>query len=189
MVQRNVILAAAAALALGLVTLATAQTRREAGVQAAPALTVSDYIEIQQLVARYPFELNSGADNGYAMADLFTPDAIFCGRLVLFSQGRDAIAALARGRRGGSATLRTSHFATNHVIEPSPEGATGKQYLVVLNIGEDGRPSSINQGGHFDDVYVKTPKGWRFKLRNYMPSGWNPPQPCAPPASRQGGGR
>jgi hypothetical protein len=189
MLQRNVILAAAAALALGLVTLATAQTRREAGVQAAPALTVSDYIEIQQLVARYPFELNSGADNGYAMADLFTPDAIFCGRLVLFSQGRDAIAALARGRRGGSATLRTSHFATNHVIEPSPEGATGKQYLVVLNIGEDGRPSSINQGGHFDDVYVKTPKGWRFKLRNYMPSGWNPPQPCAPPASRQGGGR
>ena len=117
------------------------------------------------------------------MADLFTPDAIFRGRLVLFSQGRDAIAALARGRRGG-ATLRTSHFSTNHIIEPSPEGAIGKQYLVVLNIGEDGRPSSINQGGHYDDVYVKTPKGWRFKLRNYMPSGWAPPQPCAPPAAR-----
>jgi hypothetical protein len=183
--QRNVFVAVAVALGFGLVTLATAKTRRDGG-PAALALTVSDYIEIQQLVARYPFELNSGADNGYAMADLFTPDATFCGRLVLYSQGREAIAALARGRRGG-ASLRTTHFATNHVIEPSPEGATGKQYLVVLNIGEDGRPSSINQGGHFDDVYVKTAKGWRFKLRNYMPSGWNPPQPCAPPASRPAG--
>jgi hypothetical protein len=29
---------------------------------------------------------------------------------------------------------------------------------------------------------VKTPQGWRFKMRNYMPSDWTPPQPCAPPA-------
>jgi hypothetical protein len=75
------------------------------------------------------------------------------------------------------------HFSTNHVIEPSPEGATGKQYLVVLNIGENGQPSAINQGGHYDDIYVKTAQGWRFKMRNYMPSNWVPPQPCAPPAS------
>jgi hypothetical protein len=182
--------AAIAAVGLGFVTFRTAEAQRSAGNTAAgagaakPTLTAMDYIEIQQLVARYPFELNSSRDNGYAMADLFTDDAIFCGRLVLFSQGREAIAALARGRRGGSTTLRTAHFSTNHIIEPSPEGAIGKQYLVVLNIGEDGRPSSVNQGGHYDDVYVKTPKGWRFKLRNYMPSGWSPPQPCAPPPTR-----
>src|SRR5262249_13826154 len=148
--RRNAMVVAAVAPGLGLVTLATAQTRRDAEPRTSSTLTAADYIEIQQLVARYPFELNSGADNGYAMADLFTPDAIFCGRLVLFSQGREAIAALARGRRGGS-TLRTTHFATNHIIEPSPEGAIGKQYLLVLNIGENGRPSSIHQGGHFDD--------------------------------------
>jgi hypothetical protein len=142
------------------------------------ALTVEDYIEIQQLVARYPYALNSSANNGYGMADLFTPDAIFCGRAVLYSQGREQLAALARGRRSGPAY--TAHFSTNHIIEPSPEGATGKQYLVVLNIGENGQPSSINQGGHYDDIYVRTPQGWRFKMRNYMPSNWVPPQPCVP---------
>jgi uncharacterized protein (TIGR02246 family) len=144
-------------------------------------LTALDYIEIQQLVARYPFALNTGADNGYAMADLFTPDAIFCGRAVLFSQGREQIAALARGRNNGPASV--VHFSTNHVIVPSAEGAIGKLYLVVLRIGENGQPSSINQGGHYDDVYVKTSRGWRFKLRSYIPSNWIPPQPCSPPTS------
>ena len=85
--RRNVLVAAAVALGLGLVTLVTAQTGRDFGTQKPMTLTAMDYIEIQQLVARYPFELNSGADNGYAMADLFTPDAIFCGRLVCSLRG------------------------------------------------------------------------------------------------------
>ena len=169
----------AVASGLGLVTLVTVQAQRNAGSLAKPmALTALDYIEIQQLVARYPFALNTGANNGYAMADLFTPDAIFCGRAVLFSQGREKIAALARGRNSGPASV--AHFFTNHVIVPSPEGATGKLYLLVLRIGENGQPGSINQGGHFDDIYVRTPQGWRFKLRNYIPSNWIRPQPCSP---------
>ena len=173
----------AAVLALGVATAVGIQAQRNGRGSAKPVtLTAADYIEIQQLVARYPYALNSGANNGYVMADLFTPDAIFCGRAVLYSQGRDQLAALARGRRSGPAY--TVHFSTNHVIDPSPEGATGKLYLVVLDIGEDGKPSSINQGGHYDDVYVKPPNGWRFKLRNYMPSNWVPPQPCAPRPQR-----
>jgi hypothetical protein len=51
------------------------------------------------------------------------------------------------------------------VIEPSPEGAKGRQYLVVIDIGEGGKPGSVLIGGHYEDVYVKTPVGWRFKSR------------------------
>ena len=28
------------------------------------------------------------------------------------------------------------HYITHHLIDPSPEGATGKAYLAVLDIGE-----------------------------------------------------
>ena len=42
-----------------------------------PSLTVGDYIEIQQLVSRYPYALDVDPDNGASYANLFTPDAVF----------------------------------------------------------------------------------------------------------------
>ena len=68
-----------------------------------PTLTALDYIEIQQLVNRYGWALDSGADNGYAYADLYAPDAIFTGTnqgpAGRSYQGRDRLAALAQGGR------------------------------------------------------------------------------------------
>jgi hypothetical protein len=66
----------------------------------------------------------------------------------------------------------------NHLIEASPEGATGKVYLLVIDIGSDGRPTSVNMGGHYEDVYVKTAEGWKIKSRNFFRS--SPPRPCRP---------
>jgi hypothetical protein len=51
------------------------------------------------------------------------------------------------------------------LIEPTPDGAIGKQYVVVIDIGKDGKASSIFLGGQYQDVYAKTPNGWRFKSR------------------------
>ena len=64
----------------------------------------------------------------------------------------------------------TRHFLANHVIEATPDGAVGKQYLVAVDIGESGQPSSIFLGGHYEDVYAKTPEGWRFKTRTFIAS-------------------
>ena len=55
---------------------------RAAGVQApsssAPrVLTALDYIEIQQLVAKYARAIDTCSNNGYDYADLFTPDGAF----------------------------------------------------------------------------------------------------------------
>lgn len=35
----------------------------------------------------------------------------------------------------------------------------------MLMIGLGGDPNKIEYDGYYDDVYVKTPSGWRFKSR------------------------
>jgi hypothetical protein len=129
--------------------------------KAGQALTAMDYIEIRKLVAGYAYGLDGGADNGYTYADLFAPDATF-GR----TTGRENLAGLARREPHGPQYTR--HFLTNVVIEPSPEGATGKQYLAVIDVAEDGKPTSIFLGGRYEDVYERTAQGWRFKSRNLV---------------------
>ena len=54
----------------------------------------------------------------------------------------------------------------NHVIEPSPGGATGKVYLIA--IGLDGVPGKVEAQGYYQDEYVRTPQGWRFKSRTHV---------------------
>ena len=142
-------------------------------------LTPQDYIEIQQLVRKYAWALDSGDNFGYAYADLFTPDAVFVGMNQAPGgrsyQGRDALAALARTPAGGPNNQR--HFTMNHVITPGPrqgsgqaERATGRAYVVMLDIGIVGKPNAVSHGGHYEDVYEKTSLGWRFKRRTYWES-------------------
>jgi actinorhodin biosynthesis protein ActVIA len=156
----------------GLTLVAVQGQQRTAKVQ---TLTALDYAQIQQLVARYSYALDTGADNGYAYADLFAADGAF-GRVA----GRDQLAATARP--GGGHYPRgpkfVFHYTSNHVIEPSPEGATGKVYVVEIDAGERGRTASvIEDGGHYEDAYVKTPQGWRFKSRVFVKT-----EPGTPPA-------
>jgi len=138
-----------------------------------------DYVEIRKLVAGYAYGLDGGADNGYAYADLFAPDGSVFGR----TTGRENIANLARREPHGPEYTR--HFLTNVVIEPSSEGATGRQYLAVIDIGEDGKPTSIFLGGRYDDVYERTPQGWRFKSRTLVRA--EPPLAAAAPSQTPNG--
>jgi hypothetical protein len=142
-----------------------------------PSLTAMDYVEIRKLVAGYAYGLDGGGNNGYNYADLFAPDAVVFGRVT----GRENIANLARREPHGPEYVR--HFLTNVVIEPTAEGASGTQYLVVIDVGENGKPSSIFLGGRYEDTYVKTPKGWRFKTRNLVRE--TAPAPAAGPAQNR----
>jgi len=190
--MRNRTTLAAVALGAGIGTLATMQAQQQRGQ--APALTALDYIQIQQLVAHYSYALDTGADDGYMYADLFAPDGVMRtgGRDV---KGREDLARLVRinpnpspvGRNGqpvdttfpspnadfnprSRGPLKVSHFLTNHIIDPSPEGATGKEYLAIVDLSENGKPGVVHQGGHYEDVYVKTAQGWRFKSRQMVRS-------------------
>ena len=144
----------------------------------APALTALDYIEIQQLVSKYSYAIDGCTNNGYDYADLFTADGIFYwsvgGRK---SVGREELAEAAGGGKNGckKMTLATrekplqTHVAQNLVIEPSPEGAIGKSYLVYPGVeGTHGDPTHTGHVGGYQDVYVKTAQGWRFKTRLHV---------------------
>jgi hypothetical protein len=161
------------ALVAGLATAAPAPAQQ--GATRAPTtlsiLTAEDYIEIQQLVSRYGFALDTGEDNGYQFADLFTDDGSF-GR----AKGREQLAALARGGRRGPRFVR--NFSTFAIITPTPEGATGVQYAQAIDFWEDGRPIMPDHFGHYEDVYVKMSQGWRFRSRTFV----NESQAAAQPA-------
>jgi len=144
-----------------------------------PTLTAQDYIDIQQLLNRYAFALDTCSNNGYDYADLYTPDGVFYwGINSRKSVGREELAEAAGGgklgcKRAKSATLENpiqGHITVNAVIEPSPEGAIGKSYLVYP--GERGiiAPDAEHRGhvGGYQDVYVKTAQGWRIKKRIHI---------------------
>jgi hypothetical protein len=156
-------------------SVAKAQPIKSGSSLSASTLTPMDYIEIRKLVAGYGYGLDTGADDGGMYADLFAPDGSIFGR-----SGRDNILALARREPHGPHYTR--HFLTNVLIEPSPGGATGKQYLAVIDIGENGNPSSFFLGGRYEDTYVKTPQGWRFKSRNLVRANSGPPSSQPAPA-------
>jgi uncharacterized protein (TIGR02246 family) len=147
-------------------------TEREAQAAATASLSPLDRIQIQQLVRKYAWALDSGDNYGYAFADLFTPDGVFVGTNQGASgrsyQGRDQLAALARGGTRGA--TQQSHFTMNHVITPASGGAIGRAYVVIVDVGIVGKPNAVNHGGHYDDVYEKTSAGWRFKKRTYWES-------------------
>jgi hypothetical protein len=152
--------------------MAQAPLRAQRGGGPSASLTPLDYIEIRQLVARYAYAVDTGAENGGVYAALFSADGVFADAAGRETKGRDALAGLARRFTRGPQSA--SHFIVNHVIEPSREGAVGKQYILQLRIGEGDRPNDVFGGGRYDDVYVKTAEGWRFQRRQFVPSEGGP---------------
>ena len=142
-------------------------------------LTAMDYLQIQQLISSYGHALDSGygkGENGEAYADLYTRDATFGNNV-----GRDRLIKVARIEPRGPDYVR--HYLFNHVIEPTPEGVKGKEYLIVIDVGENGKPSTFYLGGHYEETYVKTADGWRMKTRRLFPPRSGPQPANAPAAS------
>lgn len=141
-------------------------------------LTPQDYIDIQQLNARYAAAIDQCTNSGYDYADLYTDDGTFAvaddwgqpGRV--FAKGREALANAAGGGPGGCRDPKTSlgygihHVITDQIIEARPDGAYGRNKLIAMSIGGD--PSKNEVQGGYEDSYVKTAKGWRIKARVHV---------------------
>jgi hypothetical protein len=164
--------------ALALAT-AYAQEKKAANV------TAMDYIEIQQLVNKYGQDIDTCTNNGYDYADLYTADGVFIDKYsddgfskggVQRAKGRDELAAASWGGSKGCKDMPWNgwtHLMGDVVITPTAEGAKGRCYLIML--GEKG-PGSVNRDGGYEDIYVKTPKGWRIKSRTHVRSKeWSNP--------------
>jgi hypothetical protein len=152
-------------------------------------LTAADYIEIQQLAVRCSYALDTGAEGGEMFARLFAPDGVFISSTRGPIKGHDQLVALGRGRD----PMYPRRFIVNHVIEPSPAGATGKVYVLEVDLPSDGEKLGgelTSVGGRYEDVYEKTAAGWRFKSRAFMPSKMavpgTAPRPAPPAAPAPG---
>ena len=168
--------------AMALLVQATARTQESrATASSTPmSLTALDYIEIQQLAAKYAQAIDTCSNNGYDYADLFMEDGFFApfqnGQIGRKSQGREALAqASGGGAKGctGAGWIKQGvhHMYVNHIITPTAEGATGTINMLMIGLGGD--PNKIEHDGYYEDTYVKTSKGWRFKSRVHH-STYNP---------------
>jgi actinorhodin biosynthesis protein ActVIA len=144
------------------------------GAQQPMALTALDYIQIQQLVARYARAMDTCSNNGYDYADLYTPDGVFLpiinGKAIPGIQGREKLAEVSGGgsnqcKNVGWIEQGVHHLYVNHIITPTPEGATGTVDMLLIGLGGD--PNKIEHDGYYEDLYVKTAQGWRFKQRTH----------------------
>jgi hypothetical protein len=144
----------------------------------ANTFTALDYQEITQLINRYAYGIDTCGNNGYDYANVFTEDGKFIDRNSdagfaaggrVLAEGREALATLVGGGSRGCATKLVwtdwSHLMLNHEITPTAAGATGRVYLVQLGMSG---PGSVDRHGGYEDIYVKTPEGWRIKQRTHV---------------------
>jgi len=147
--------------AIGCVSLLPAQHKS--------SMTADDYIEIQQLYARYNHAIDTGDAEGYAAT--FVPDGVFN----TFT-GHDALVGFIHRWRDSMNGGDRRHWNTNLLITPTAEGANGSVYLLLVDVSV--RPPAIAAAAMYDDQLVKTPQGWRFKKRATKAEG-----PAAQPAA------
>jgi hypothetical protein len=170
----------AACFALASATTAFAQPQPSPSSKPATQLTALDYVEIEQLNRKYAWALDYCGNDGFDYADLYTPDGTFVdGKTGKRWQGREQLAEAAGGNGKGCpfARMPLEHVVTNLVIEPTADGAKGKSYLVYP--GKNGKYVDDEHHGHdggYQDTYVKTPNGWRYKQRIHV---FPPQQPGA----------
>jgi len=129
-----------------------------------------DYVEIQQLYARYNVAIDSGDGEGWAAT--FIPEGVFN-----TFNGHDALVGFIKTWRERMNGGNMRHWNSNLVITPAPGGATGTVYLLLVNVGV--RPPVIAQAATYQDELVKTAQGWRFKKRTTKAEG----PPAAPAAA------
>ena len=110
-----------------------------------------DYIDIQQLYARYAHAVDYGDIEGFVA--LFAPDGSF-GNFV----GHDGLRTFMKNRPKSG----RRHWNSNVMITGTPEGANGSAYLLIVDVDNS---SLVIEAGKYEDTFVKTAQGWRFKRR------------------------
>jgi hypothetical protein len=138
----------------------------------ADGLSTQDYIDIEQLYARYNHAID-GCD-AESWAATFTPDGVF-----QHFTGREALVGFVKQwcekMNGGN----RRHWNTNLRITPTTEGASGTVLLMLLDAGV--KPASIVSTGTYNDTLVRTPEGWRFKTRMIKSDAPGAAAPAAKP--------
>lgn len=126
-------------------------------VFAAGTLTLQDYVEIEQLYAKYNHAIDSGDADAWAAT--YTEDGVFNTRFA----GTEQLKGFIKMWREKMDGANRRHWNSNLKLEATAEGANGAVYLILYNVGV--KPVAIASTGMYADTLVKTKAGWRFKTR------------------------
>ncbi|MDO8793079.1 MAG: nuclear transport factor 2 family protein [Vicinamibacterales bacterium] len=129
-------------------------------------LSPEDYIEILQLQSEYPRDVDPGSVRDASW--MFTKDArsVISGAPMVkpadfkhFYGG--LVAEHGQASKGGN-----RHFNMSPIIVGLPDGTVrGSSLMMGISIKEKGGKPTIDLMGKYEDVYVRTPDGWRMKQR------------------------
>jgi hypothetical protein len=131
-----------------------------AAARPAPAvpvpLTDTDRAQIQQLSPSYSRALGFCRAEEY-VALFASADGYFASGPRGQVAGHDKLVALLKSERhcNDNSERHPRNIPTSMDIQPAPQGAIGQALLGPA-------------GGHYEDEYVKTAQGWRFKSRAYI---------------------
>jgi hypothetical protein len=151
-------LASAAVLAVAsLVAPSPAAAQGEQGKSVAPiTLTDADRAEIQKLTSGYAEFIGTCKPESYAG---------------LFESPRGYFESLSRGRVWGQQAL-VGLVKSELSCAPGAKNLRARETPpAVISVTERGVVGRVNLGanGHYEDRYVKTKDGWRFRSRNFVP--------------------
>lgn len=124
-------------------------------------LTAQDYTDITELYAR----LYQGSDLRELDTWLatFADDAVFSFPTGEEVSGKKALGEWRAKSFGGSTgDSKRRHWTSGVMLTPTTEGtAKGRAYWLMLDA--TGKQPVVAQSGYFDDLFVKTKDGWKFK--------------------------
>jgi hypothetical protein len=125
-------------------------------------LTGQDYLDIQQLISKY----NQGSDlrDAEMWLSIWTPDATFqigTGKPMVGT--KDLTDFRMNSFKSRKPESKPRHWDSSLVLTPTAEGANGRMYYVTYESG--GKVPVLTNSGYYDDVFVRTPAGWRLKNR------------------------
>ena len=126
---------------------------------------ISDRLEIQDLIARYSYALDSRDYD--ALDELFTPDAVldYTATGAIKSNLADMKEFVAKAF---DLFAGTQHLTTQTMITFSDDGDVAQAKSACHNpmvFGGDLAPRMMVVGLWYVDTLVRTPQGWRFKER------------------------
>ena len=133
-------------------------------------LTPQDLAEIMQLSAKYATAVGTCAGEDYA--SLFTGDGYYSSSEFTSPKHR-ALFGTNGGQAIGHDRLVALVMTEPYCMDPNGKRGARKPPAVVIKATAGGARGTalFPDGGRYEDVYVKTPAGWRFKSRTHIRAG------------------
>jgi len=134
--------------------------------QAPTTLTDKDRAEIQDLVSKYQVALNTCASKDYAA--LFTPDGVFASDDFRGKKHREMYGPNGGklvGRAKIAELVETEEFCIDKSQLKGRPSRPAPAVTITQNTAGVTGTIPLGNGGSYNDVYVKTSEGWRFKSR------------------------